>query len=273
MRSRFWGSGLQRPCRSWEIRTEQVGAHFPVEVYTAALEGEARPHRRSKANLPSMLALCTCIAAAGFVPSTPPFVAPGARPIVAPATQRSGVASVQLILREERVESLKAGAISSVSGSVLAFPVKASALLVSNPQWAQWEFSTLALAVQLAMFGIVYRHAVRCDDNDSLRQGAVVAFAVVRAFSATHVKGNSFNPEMWLQLGAYFGEGILAFGGAAIALEFAWTKGWARRLFRLPPSYRIDRVDYNDIGPGFRDGFRDEPLSRSGGFRDDRPFY
>ena len=39
-----------------------------------------------------------------------------------------------------------------------------------------------------------------------------------------------FSWDMLLQIGAYFGESALAFGGAAFALEVCWDRGWARRL-------------------------------------------
>ena len=54
-------------------------------------------------------------------------------------------------------------------GSLAASPVKASALIVSNNLYQQWQYSSVALAVQLAFFGIVYRYAVRSDDNDMLK--------------------------------------------------------------------------------------------------------
>ena len=146
----------------------------------------------------------------------------------------------QLSLAEERLESAKAGVIAAASGSLLAAP---AALLASDAFSAQWEFSTDALAVQLALFGVVYRYAVRSDDNDQLRQGAVGAFALTRTLAAARV-GVQCTPlplscgpplgyldwDILLQLAALFGESALAFGGAAFALEYAWNSGWARRI-------------------------------------------
>lgn len=138
------------------------------------------------------------------------------------------------------MESGKAGAIAALSGSVLAAP---AALLASNAFMPQWEFATDALAVQLALFGVVYRYAVRSDENEQLKQGAVGAFALVRTLSSVQVGSqcsalplNCGPPlgyldwDMLAQLGGYFGESALAFGGAAAALEFCWNKGWAARL-------------------------------------------
>jgi hypothetical protein len=166
-------------------------------------------------------------------------------------------------------ESAKAGGIAALSGSLAAAPVKASALLASNSvisaAMSKWEFSTLALAVQLALFGVVYRYAVRSDDNDRLKQFAVVAFAMCRALSSTQVYKYIWTPDMYLQLGAYFGESVLAFGWAAAALEFAWKKGYARRVPTydiMPPFYRDDLPppyygDRDALPPTYYDG--DQP--------------
>ena len=71
-------------------------------------------------------------------------------------------------LAEERLESGKAGLVAALSGSLCAIP---PALLATNSFTPQWEFSTDMLAVQLALFGVVYRYAVRSDDNEQLKQG------------------------------------------------------------------------------------------------------
>ena len=36
--------------------------------------------------------------------------------------------------------------------------------------------------------------------------------------------------DLLLQLGAFFGESALAFGGAAFVLETCWDRGWAARI-------------------------------------------
>lgn len=189
------------------------------------------------------------------------FLTPPTLPLLAPTAHRSP-ASVRLSLDEERIESGKACVIASISGTFASAPVKASALLATNAltkatALAEWEFSVGTLAVELALFGVVYRCVVRNDDNDMLRQGAVGAFALCRALSSMQVSTSS-NPDVWLhdvstmaRFGIYFGESALAFGLAAWALEFAWNKGWARRLpgIGLPQYYSY----YETPPPYFRD--------------------
>jgi hypothetical protein len=119
-------------------------------------------------------------------------------------------------LAEERTESGKAGIVSAITGSLCAAP---AALLAPDAFTAPWEFSTDALAVQLLLFGVVYRcarepskyplllcspnslslsldkaswcsfpssfaDAVRSDDNAQLKQGAAGAFLLTRTLSS-----------------------------------------------------------------------------------------
>jgi len=168
-------------------------------------------------------------------------------------------------------------------------PVKASALLASahvgsgalkasalaNVFTAQWEFNTYALAVELALFGVLYRCIVRSDDNDMLRQGAVAACALCHALSSTQVY-KMWSASMWVQLGTYFSESAIAFLVAAATLEFAWSKGYAHRLpgRGLPQSYRYGWGRFGaDEPPGYLDeppvDFVDEPPP----YGDDAPMF
>jgi len=154
-------------------------------------------------------------------------------------------------LEEEREESIKAAGIAVIAGGLMAAPGKMTSLLAAHATTAQWEFSTLALAVQLGLFGIVYRCTVRSDDNEYLKQGAVGAAALCRALLTTQVD-KKLGPDMWLQMGACFGESILAFGGAAAMLEFAWTRGWGSRLSAQGLPHPVTGVpEYHIDPPGF----------------------
>ena len=196
--------------------------------------------------VPTMLALLPIVATALLPSPTVPLQALSARRAIAPVMQNWE-------LEEERKESIKASAICSVSGSVASFPVKLSAMLASGAfskaaTVAQYQYCAVALAVQLALFGVVYRCAVRSDNNDAVKQGAVAGFAVFRALSCTPAS-NMWGPDMWTQLAVYFGESLLAFGVAASALEWAWDMGWAFPL----PGIGLPLIDfdgaYNMRGP------------------------
>ena len=211
-----------------------------------------------------------------FLPSSSPA-------LMVPAARRSATAAVRLdlggdrrIFEEERIESIKAGVCSSTAGSVASAPVKMSGLLSSKgatmaTALSQWQFSTGALAIELFLFGVVYRCTVRNDDNPMLKQGCIGAFALIRALSSMQVT-KLWTPDMWLQLGIYFGESFIAFAFAAAALEFAWDKGWGHRLTYLPnwtinDSRRLgffrglDQIDRSNMrrGPGRGPGFEMNP--------------
>ena len=46
-----------------------------------------------------------------------------------------------------------------------------------------WELQADGLAVMLLLFGVVYRYAVRTDENPMLKQGVVGAFVVTRSWA------------------------------------------------------------------------------------------
>lgn len=220
-----------------------------------------------------------------------------APPLLGLTAQTAPRASVRLYdpyddladITEERAESAKAGFITSIAGSLAASPVKASALIVSNNLYQQWQYSSVALAVQLAFFGIVYRYAVRSDDNDMLKAGAVGGFVMCHTLSSPQIlsqfsgKSSPDQWKMWIQLGASFGESVIVFGLAAAALEWAFNRGW---LYRLPGysglpqrdeyfgdffNFGRDRDTYNANYRGGR--FRPPPLMsadyRRNGFDDE----
>jgi len=176
------------------------------------------------------------------------FLPSPAMPLLAPAAARSSAASVRMqIPREERSQSAKAGAVAALGGSVVSGLFTLSALVSCKTfTLSQWGLSTGELAVELFFFGLLYRLAVREDDNDELKQTVVVAFALFRAVSATQV-GSKITSDTWLQVWAHFGESILAFGGAAFALDYVWKRG---RAFpcppELPPSYDWDFDRFRD---------------------------
>jgi len=164
-------------------------------------------------------------------------------------------ATVRLSLAEERIQSVKAFGIAGVMGTLGSVPMRFSELMSTKAlekagKLAEWQFHTGIFAFELALFGVVYRCVVRDDDNDMLKQGAVGAAALCRALSSTQWTYNTPPTKMWLELGVYFGEGVLAFGIAAAALEWAWDRGLAYRL----PGIGLPQNDYY-----YDDGFRGGP--------------
>eukprot|EP00435_Cladocopium_sp_Y103_P035442 s1741_g9.t1 len=86
---------------------------------------------------------------------------------------------VRNLVGEERLESVKAGATATASGAVAMVPIS---LLDPDRLTPRWEFQLDMLALDILLFGVVYRYAVRTgDDNPMLRTGVVGAFVLPRA--------------------------------------------------------------------------------------------
>jgi len=195
------------------------------------------------------MALAIFAAASAFQPSSAPVPLP-----LVPA-RRSALSSVQLRLspstfEEERGEAVKAAGISALYGSMLAAPMRMSELLAGDAAMNAFGYNAFSLGVQTALFGIMYRTCVRSDDNDQLKQGAIGAAALCRALCTMVIANKASAGEIWLQLGAHFGESIIVFGGAATALEWAWNRGYATRLPASGLPHPVTGVpEYHDDEP------------------------
>ena len=144
----------------------------------------------------------------------------------------------------QRIESLKCAVVGAVSGSLcVTLPAAYHNLLYSDTLsvngMAQWEFDTDMGAIEGALFAIVYRYAIRGDDNPMLKQGAVGAFVLVRALS--RISTPTSCSALPLSCGAPIGyanwdminQGLLSgvesaalFGGAALAMEACFETGF-----------------------------------------------
>ena len=133
----------------------------------------------------------------------------------------------------ERIESLKAGTFAALS-----FTLAYSITTVAN-SWMltkQFELFTplqITNEVDLLMrtavaglsgflFGVTYRYIIRQDDNSHLKDGAVLAFGLVRGLTPVEVEQN-WTEAFWL-LGILGIESVFCF---AIA---RWTLDWAIHL-------------------------------------------
>ena len=137
----------------------------------------------------------------------------------------------------QRIESTKTAALGLLSGGILSTPFIA---LHDIPAYGapSWEFDTDMGSLQSALFAIVYRYCIREeDDNEMLNQGAVGAFVVTRTLSRIRVPlyctaapldcGEPlgyFDYDMLQQLVLNGLESVALFGGAALAMEYAYSK-------------------------------------------------
>lgn len=138
-------------------------------------------------------------------------------------------------LAAERIESLKAGWLGAIAFA-LAYLIAALAnslvLAVRVERLAQLQVSVgVELAVKVAiallsgfLFGVTYRYIIRSDRNSHLKDGAVLAFGLVRGLA-------SIETSDYLALGVWLPtalgvESIFCFAVARLALDLALSRGW-----------------------------------------------
>lgn len=140
-------------------------------------------------------------------------------------------------LTTERIESLKAG-ILAASSFTLAYSITA----IGNSLLLAEQFETLAdlhnttpvtLLVRVAvaglsgfLFGVTYRYVVRNDKNPHLKDGAVLAFGLVRGLAFVEGQPN-LTYTFWV-LGALGIESILCFLVARFTLDWAIHQHWVK---------------------------------------------
>ena len=148
-------------------------------------------------------------------------------------------------LAAKRAESGKAAAASLFAGTAGGLPFLLLGKAAEIPPGftaAAWELQADGLAVMLLLFGVVYRYAVRTDENPMLKQGVVGAFVVTRSWAL--ITPPATCSALPLNCGAplgYFSWDMIAQGAfaavetgtacaaAAFALEVCFNKGWIQR--------------------------------------------
>eukprot|EP00548_Thalassiothrix_antarctica_P003056 CAMPEP_0194147172 /NCGR_PEP_ID=MMETSP0152-20130528/22564_1 /TAXON_ID=1049557 /ORGANISM="Thalassiothrix antarctica, Strain L6-D1" /LENGTH=233 /DNA_ID=CAMNT_0038847875 /DNA_START=28 /DNA_END=729 /DNA_ORIENTATION=+ len=149
----------------------------------------------------------------------------------------------------QRIESIKSGVVGLFAGGIALTPASLihdtlfGGNVVQNG-FAQWEFDTDMGSLQGALFAIVYRYCIReGDDNKQLNDGIVGAFVVTRTLSKIVVPvyctaapldcGDPLGYFDWdmLNQAAFNGlESQLLFGGAAMAMDSCFKKGWISKF-------------------------------------------
>ncbi|MBW4692755.1 MAG: hypothetical protein KME27_13435 [Lyngbya sp. HA4199-MV5] len=136
----------------------------------------------------------------------------------------------------ERLESVKAGLLGAVTGG-LTF----GALTLVKGWWlsSRWlPSNTLPTAMMTVLmsgaiaalsgflFGITYRYIIRQDQNSHLKDGAVLAFGLVRGLAL--VEGRLYEPISLPALVIVGIESLLLFAGIRLVLDKALAAGWLK---------------------------------------------
>ncbi|NEO31267.1 MAG: hypothetical protein F6K36_12695 [Symploca sp. SIO3C6] len=135
----------------------------------------------------------------------------------------------------ERLESLKAGTLSAFALiCTYAFNAIANSSVLAKQfeVFAPLQINTLfGLLVKFAiaflsgfLFGVTYRYVIREDENQHLKDGVVLAFALVRGLAPTEVESHL---AFWL-LGVLTIESILCFTIARLILDWAIKNYWLK---------------------------------------------
>ena len=127
-------------------------------------------------------------------------------------------------LHSERIESLKVGAIAAVS-----FSIAYGLVLVCRLVWLELAIAPLAVPTGIELlvkgavawlsgflFGVTYRYTVSNEQNPFLRDGVVLAFALVRGLAPIEVLSNWSQNAILIIL---VGESLFCFAIARFTLD------------------------------------------------------
>ena len=133
-------------------------------------------------------------------------------------------------LVSERIESVKAGLVTAIAFTIADL----IAILLNNLLFEPWGIDFSALKVSSALdslvtiatalvsgflFGVTYRYIIRNDRNSHLKDGAVMAFGLVRGLTLLEATVNK--SEQFWSLAILIIEAIIAFAIARYCLDFA----------------------------------------------------
>lgn len=130
----------------------------------------------------------------------------------------------------ERIESIKAGLIGAFAFTVAYL----LATLVNS-----LSFSVVVILISISpllkmaiaflsgfLFGITYRYIIRSDHNSHLKDGAVLAFGLVRGLAVLEA-GSFLIEDIWL-LSLLGVESIICFAIARLCLDVALAHSWVK---------------------------------------------
>jgi len=133
------------------------------------------------------------------------------------------------MLATERIESVKAGILTAVTfGAVYIVVLLVNRFISAVPVSVGIDLS-IKVAIALLngfLFGVTYRYIIRSDRNSHLKDGAVLAFGLVRGLATAEISNNLLQNVWILSLISF--ESLFCFAIARLALDFALTRAWIK---------------------------------------------
>ncbi|KAK9827664.1 hypothetical protein WJX81_005080 [Elliptochloris bilobata] len=129
-------------------------------------------------------------------------------------------------LAAERAQSGRAGTAAALGGAAGSLPL----VVAAGDDVVTAALALGTVAVSCALFGVVYRYAVRGEASDlQLKAGVVAAFGLVRGLAQAELllagAPGGLSVDVAARGALAAGESMLAFGFAAVALEAALQRG------------------------------------------------
>lgn len=125
----------------------------------------------------------------------------------------------------ERIESLKIGCLAAIAFT-LAYLIM---LLVQFRLFTEFNFGGVQIAIAALsgfLFGVTYRYIVQNQENPHLKDGAVLAFGLVRGLVPVETS-NGLNEHL-LSLSLFLGESLFCFAVARLCLDVTFQNGWLK---------------------------------------------
>jgi len=130
---------------------------------------------------------------------------------------------------QERLQSVKAGALGAIAfGTVYGLGWFANGYFSLIPipvtDWLSLGLNGGSSLLSGFLFAVTYRYIIRRDNNSHLRDGAVLAFALVRSGGLIELQTGQ-HP---LAIALLMAESLIGFAAARSTLDLAMAKGWLR---------------------------------------------
>jgi hypothetical protein len=144
--------------------------------------------------------------------------------------------SLDELLSTSNIEWIQGSLVAGLCGAIAMAPVSYCHYFDGNLQnLAQWQFVVAAGSIQAAVFAIIYRYALRRDDEHQrqIHNQVVGAFTVVRTLANLYVTTPLFSSFDWNLLNQVFVQGLesaVLFGAAGLALDVGFQNGWLSKL-------------------------------------------